>query len=169
MRRRLVVAVVRVSSAVLRLVAEVPAALVQVAPVEVELFDDVFVMPSTPMVHLDGLLEGGAEVAIERVEALCLVEAYFEGVGHALERAFYFPELLVTLVQLTQVYVPASSSATLARVAVELQTNLAGRLLFGVKKGTMLGILLDPGVEAKHVFLQRISKVRLTMSEQKGA
>ena len=65
-RRRLVVAVVRVSSAVLRLVAEVPAALVQVAPVEVELFDDVFVMPSTPMVHLDGLLEGGAEVAIER-------------------------------------------------------------------------------------------------------
>ena len=47
----------RVSSAVLRLVAEVPAALVQVAPVEVELFDDVFVMPSTPMVHLDGLLK----------------------------------------------------------------------------------------------------------------
>ena len=56
----------RVSSAVLRLVAEVPAALVQVAPVEVELFYHIFVMPLTPMVHLDGLLEGGAEVAIER-------------------------------------------------------------------------------------------------------
>ena len=65
-RRRLVVAVVRVSSAMLRLVAEVPAALVQVAPVEVELFYHIFVMPLTPMVHLDGLLEGGAEVAIER-------------------------------------------------------------------------------------------------------
>ena len=64
--RRLVVAVVRVSSAMLRLVAEVPAALVQVAPVEVELFYHIFVMPLTPMVHLDGLLEGGAEVAIER-------------------------------------------------------------------------------------------------------
>ena len=50
----------------LRLVAEVPAALVQVAPVEVELFYHIFVMPLTPMVHLDGLLEGGAEVAIER-------------------------------------------------------------------------------------------------------
>ncbi len=55
----------RVSSAVLRLVAEVPAALVQVAPMEVELFNDIFVMPLTLMVHLDGLLEGGAEVAIE--------------------------------------------------------------------------------------------------------
>ena len=63
----------------LRLVAEVPAALVQVAPVEVELFDDVFVMPSTPMVHLDGLLEGGAEVAIERVEAL-VAAGRFRGV-----------------------------------------------------------------------------------------
>ena len=70
-RRRLVVAVVRVSSAVvLRLVAEVPAALVQVAPVEVELFDDVFVLLVSLIMHLDGLSEGGAEVAIERVEAL---------------------------------------------------------------------------------------------------
>ena len=101
-RRRLVVAVVRVSSAVvLRLVAEVPAALVQVAPVEVELFDDVFVMPSTPMVHLDGLLEGGAEVAIERGDVACLVEAQLKGFSHASERAFYFCELLVALVQLT--------------------------------------------------------------------
>ncbi len=86
---------------VLRLVAEVPAALVQVAPVEVELFDDVFVMPSTPMVHLDGLLEGGAEVAIERGHVACLVEAQLKGFGHASERAFYFCELLVALVQLT--------------------------------------------------------------------
>ena len=59
MRRRLVVAVVRVSSAVLRLVAEVPAALVQVAPVEVELFDDVFVLLVSLIMHLDGLSEGG--------------------------------------------------------------------------------------------------------------
>ena len=65
MRRRVVIAVVRLSSAVLRLVAEVPAALVQVAPMEVELFNDIFVVPLTLMVHLDGLLEGGAEVAIE--------------------------------------------------------------------------------------------------------
>ena len=69
-RRRLVVAVVRVSSAVLRLVAEVPAAPVHVAPILHQPINYVYVLLVSLMMHLDGLLEGGAEVAIERVEAL---------------------------------------------------------------------------------------------------
>ena len=62
--RRLVVGV-RVSSAVvmvLRLVSAVPAQPVHVAPILVEPMHDVFVLLVSLMMHLDGPLEGGAEV-----------------------------------------------------------------------------------------------------------
>ena len=100
--RRLVVGV-RVSSAVMvrRLVAEVPAAPVHVAPVLHQPINYVYVLLVSLMMHLDGLLEGGAEVAIERGDVACLVEAQLKGFSHASERAFYFCELLVALVQLT--------------------------------------------------------------------
>ena len=77
--RRLVVGV-RVSSAVMmrRLVAEVPAAPVHVAPILVDPINYVYVLLVSLMMHLDGPLEGGAEVAIEGDEAACFVEAQVE-------------------------------------------------------------------------------------------
>ena len=92
-QRRLVVAVVRVSSAVLRLVAVVPAALVYVAPVLREPLNDIGVLLVSLTVHVEGLLESRAEVAIEEDEAMRLVEALLEALVDAAERAEDFPEL----------------------------------------------------------------------------
>ena len=91
--RRLVVGV-RVSSAVMvrRLVAEVPAAPVHVAPILVDPINYVYVLLVSLMMHLDGLLEGCAEVAIEGDEAACFVEALIEPPGHAAERVSNFPK-----------------------------------------------------------------------------
>ena len=85
---------------VLRLVAEVPAAPVDVAPILVEPMHDVFVLLVSLMMHLHGPLEGGAEVAIEGDEAACIVEAAEKSRVHVFERAVDFPELPVPLVQL---------------------------------------------------------------------
>ena len=85
--RRLVVGV-RVSSAVvLRLVAEVPAALVDVAPVLREPLHDIGVLLVPLTVHVEGLLESRAEVAIEEDEAMRLVQALLEAFVDAAERA----------------------------------------------------------------------------------
>ena len=58
-----------------RLVAEVPAAPVHVAPILHQPINNVSVLLESLMMHLDGLMEGGAEVAIEGDEAACFVEA----------------------------------------------------------------------------------------------
>ena len=89
----------------LRLVAVVPAALVYVAPVLREPLNDIGVLLVSLTVHVEGLLESRAEVAIEEDEAMRLVEALLEALVDAAERAKDFPELLVALVQFTHVYI----------------------------------------------------------------
>ena len=68
---------------VLRLVAEVPAALVDVAPVLREPLHDIGVLLVPLTVHVEGFLESRAEVAIEEDEAMRLVEALLEALVDA--------------------------------------------------------------------------------------
>ena len=84
----------------LRLVAEVPAALVYVAPVLREPLNDIGVLLVSLTVHVEGLLESRAEVAIEEGEAMRLVQALLEALVDAAECAEDFPELSMALGQL---------------------------------------------------------------------